>query len=174
MRSSPNVLWLCTDQQRFDTLRTFGNPHARTPVLDQLVREGTSFSNAFCQSPVCAPSRASFLTGRYPRTTRCRQNGQTIPPEELLVSNLFNQAGYRCGLAGKLHLASCSDGKVEKRTEDGYDDFSWSHHPQPDWKENAYTQWLSEKGRDWHDLQGRKISPYIQEGPPADYHQTTW
>ena len=174
MRSSPNVLWLCTDQQRFDTLRTFGNPHARTPVLDQLVREGTSFSNAFCQSPVCAPSRASFLTGRYPRTTRCRQNGQTIPPEELLVSNLFNQAGYRCGLAGKLHLASCSDGKVEKRTEDGYDDFSWSHHPQPDWKENAYTQWLREKGRDWHDLQGRKISPYVQEGPPADYHQTTW
>ena len=83
MQPTPNILWLCTDQQRFDTLRSFGNPHAQTPALDRLVAEGTSLSNAFCQSPVCAPSRASFLTGRYPRTTRCRQNGQSIPPEEL-------------------------------------------------------------------------------------------
>ena len=169
----PNILWICTDQQRFDTLGAFGNPNAQTPNLDQFVSEGTSFSNAFCQSPVCAPSRASFLTGRYPRTTRCRQNGQAIPPDELLVSTLFHRAGWHCGLAGKLHLASCSDGKVEVRTEDGYDDFSWSHHPQPDWEENAYTQWLKMHGQDWHDLQGKKISPYVQEGPPAEFHQTT-
>ena len=174
MFSRPNILWICTDQQRFDTLGAFGNPNAQTPNLDQFVSEGTSFSNAFCQSPVCAPSRASFLTGRYPRTTRCRQNGQAIPPDELLVSTLFHRAGWHCGLAGKLHLASCSDGKVEVRTEDGYDDFSWSHHPQPDWEENAYTQWLKMHGQDWHDLQGKKISPYVQEGPPAEFHQTTW
>ena len=80
---------------------------------------GVSFDNAFCQSPVCAPSRASFLTGRYPRTTRCRQNGQSIPPDEVLVGKMFADAGYHCGLAGKLHLASCSDGKVEERAEDG-------------------------------------------------------
>ena len=60
MPSPPNILWICTDQQRFETLRSFGNPHAQTPHLDRLVAEGTSFSNAFCQSPVCAPSRASF------------------------------------------------------------------------------------------------------------------
>ena len=174
MSSRPNILWICTDQQRFDTLGALGNPHAQTPHLDKFVTEGTTFNNAFCQSPVCAPSRASFLTGRYPRTTRCRQNGQSIPPDELLVSTIFNRAGYRCGLAGKLHLASCSDGKVEVRTDDGYDDFSWSHHPQPDWEENAYTQWLKKHGQDWHDLQGEKISPYVQEGPPAEFHQTTW
>ena len=174
MPTAPNILWICTDQQRFDTLRSFGNPHARTPHLDQLVAEGTSFSNAFCQSPVCAPSRASFLTGRYPRTTRCRQNGQSIPPDELLVSTMFKRAKYYCGLAGKLHLASCSDGKLEKRTDDGYDDFSWSHHPQPDWEENVYTQWLREKGQDWHDLQGEEISPFVKVGPPAEFHQTTW
>ena len=174
MPSRPNILWICTDQQRYDTLRALGNPLAQTPNLDRFVGEGTSFANAFCQSPVCAPSRASFLTGRYPRTTRCRQNGQAIPPDELLVSTIFNRAGYRCGLAGKLHLASCSDGKVEKRTDDGYDDFSWSHHPQPDWEENAYTQWLKSKGQDWHALQGEEISPYVKEGPPAEFHQTTW
>ena len=91
MSSRPNILWICTDQQRFDTLSALGNPFAQTPHLDKFVTEGTTFNNAFCQSPVCAPSRASFLTGRYPRTTRCRQNGQSIPPDEVLVSSLFNR-----------------------------------------------------------------------------------
>jgi arylsulfatase A-like enzyme len=66
MLNKPNILWLCTDQQRFDTIRALGNQFAQTPNLDKLVEQGTSFSNAYCQSPVCAPSRASFLTGRYP------------------------------------------------------------------------------------------------------------
>ena len=174
MLSRPNILWICTDQQRFDTIQALGNSYARTPHLDKLTSEGTVFRNAFCQSPVCAPSRASFLTGRYPRTTRCRQNGQSIPADEVLVSKIFSDAGYRCGLAGKLHLASCSDGKVEKRTDDGYDPFHWSHHPQPDWEENEYTKWLTEKGQDWFDLQGEEINSYVHHGPPAEYSQTAW
>ena len=111
--ASPNILWLCTDQQRYDTIRALGNSLVRTPNIDSLVDNGVAFTQAFCQSPVCSPSRASFLTGRYPRTTGCRQNGQTIPSSEVLVSRMFADAGYRCGLAGKLHLASCSEGKVE-------------------------------------------------------------
>lgn len=174
MSDSPNILWICTDQQRFDTIRALGNSHAQTSRLDKLIEEGTTFNQAYCQSPVCAPSRASFLTGRYPRTTRCRQNGQSIPADEVLISKIFSDAGYRCGLAGKLHLASCSDGKVEKRTDDGYDPFHWSHHPQPDWEENEYTQWLTEKGQDWFDLQGEAINPYVHYGPPAEYSQTAW
>ncbi|MBT7923192.1 MAG: sulfatase-like hydrolase/transferase, partial [Opitutae bacterium] len=161
MPKRPNILWICTDQQRFDTIRALGNSSARTPNLDRFIGEGVAFENAFCQSPVCAPSRASFLTGRYPRTTRCRQNGQSIPSDEVLVTKLFAEAGYHCGLAGKLHLASCSDGKVEDRTDDGYEDFHWSHHPQPDWPENAYTQWLAEKGKTWEDVYGGEISPYV-------------
>ena len=174
MSDSPNILWICTDQQRFDTIRALGNLNAQTTRLDKLIEEGTTFNQAYCQSPVCAPSRASFLTGRYPRTTRCRQNGQSIPADEVLISKIFSDAGYRCGLAGKLHLASCSDGKVEKRTDDGYDPFHWSHHPQPDWEENEYTQWLTEKGEDWFGLQGEKINPYVHYGPPAEYSQTAW
>ena len=63
---------------------------------------------------------------------------------------------------------------MEKRTDDGYDPFHWSHHPQPDWEENEYTKWLTEKGQDWFDLQGEKISPYVHNGPPAEYSQTAW
>ena len=62
MSTQPNILWICTDQQRYDTIFALGNKYAQTPNLDQLVNDGTTFTNAFCQSPVCAPSRASFLT----------------------------------------------------------------------------------------------------------------
>ena len=170
----PNILWICTDQQRYDTIGALGSAHAQTPHMDRLVGAGVTFNRAYCQSPVCTPSRASFLTGRYARTTRCRQNGQQIPREERLLSRHFADHGYFCGLAGKLHLSSCANGKVEQRIEDGYQVFHWSHHPQPDWPENAYTQWLAAKGLRWEDLYDGPSTPYIKEGIPAPYHQTTW
>lgn len=170
----PNILCLCTDQQRYDTIGALGNTLVRTANIDRLVGEGVSFTQAYCQSPVCTPSRASFLTGRYSRTTRCRQNGQKIPEDEVLVSKMLADAGYRCGLAGKLHLSSCSDGKVESRIDDGYHDFHWSHHPQPDWTENAYTQWLLSRGQSWEDLYSGPTTGYVKQGVPAEFHQTTW
>ena len=75
----PNILWICTDQQRWDTLGTYGNVHVKTPHLDVLADAGAIFEYCYSQSPVCTPSRASFLTGRYPRTARNRQNGADIP-----------------------------------------------------------------------------------------------
>ena len=53
----PNVLWLCTDQQRYDTIAALGNGHIATSNLDRLVRGGTAFTRAYCQSPICTPSR---------------------------------------------------------------------------------------------------------------------
>ncbi|MBT6381289.1 MAG: sulfatase-like hydrolase/transferase, partial [Opitutales bacterium] len=53
----PNILWYCTDQQRFDTIGALGNPYVQTPTLDGLVETGVSFTNTYCQSPVCTPSR---------------------------------------------------------------------------------------------------------------------
>ena len=170
----PNILWITTDQQRFDTIAALGNSLIRTPNLDRLVTQGVTFTSAYCQSTVCAPSRASYLTGRYPRTTGCRQNGQTIPASEKLISRSMADAGYTCGLAGKQHLASCSEGKVEIRGDDGYQEFLWSHHPQPDWPENAYTQWLAAQGKTWDELYTGPRTAYVKEGIPAEYHQTTW
>ena len=74
-KERPNILWFCTDQQRFDTIHALGNPHINTPNLDRLVEEGVAFTHAFCQSPICTPSRASFLTGRYPGNVRGCMNG---------------------------------------------------------------------------------------------------
>ncbi|HET6428481.1 MAG TPA: sulfatase-like hydrolase/transferase, partial [Phycisphaerae bacterium] len=64
----PNILWICSDQQRFDTLGCYGNPFVRTPNVDRLAAEGVLFEHCYSQSPICTPSRAGFLTGRYPRT----------------------------------------------------------------------------------------------------------
>ncbi len=172
--NQPNILWICTDQQRADTIGALGNKFVRTPHINALASQGTAFTSAYCQSPVCTPSRASFLTGRYPRTTRCRQNGQAIPSTEKLISRLLADAGYTCGLAGKLHLATCANGVVEKRIDDGYKVFHWSHHPQPDWPENAYTQWLTQQGQTWDTLYKGQSTRYIKEGIPAEYSQTTW
>lgn len=106
--AKPNILWLCTDQQRFDTLGCYGNKFVHTPNLDRLAASGVRFANAYAQNPVCTPSRASFLTGRYPHICRARQNGVDIPESETLVTRLLHDAGYIGGLSGKLHLSTCN------------------------------------------------------------------
>ncbi len=173
MPDLPNILWICTDQQRFDTIGALNNPHIRTPHLDRLCAEGVAFEHAFSQSPVCTPSRACFLTGRYPRTTRCRQNGAKIPDDELLITRMLADVGYDCGLVGKLHLSAC-DHQVEARIDDGYRVFHWSHHPNPDWPENAYIHWLEAQGQSWDQLYRRPPGGEPYPGVPAEFHQTTW
>lgn len=171
-----NILWICTDQQRWDTLGCYGNEFVETPNIDRLAERGVLFERAYSQSPVCTPSRASFLTGRYPRATRCRQNGQSIPADERLVTRLFADEGYTCGLSGKLHISTCHpevSPATERRIEDGYDEFHWSHHPDPDWPTNEYIHWLREKGAEYERTSYRG-SKHVQTSVPAEHHQTTW
>ncbi len=173
-RKRPNILWICTDQQRYDTIAALGNPYIRTPNLDKLVSEGVAFTHAFAQNPVCTPSRASFLTGRYPRTTGARQNGQAIPSHEVLITKMLADSGYDCGLAGKLHLAPCHK-QVEKRIDDGYRVFNWSHDPHPHWgKDNQYTAWIESKGYKWEDIYRPPKGKHAFAGVPAELHQTKW
>jgi arylsulfatase A-like enzyme len=176
MARSPNILWICTDQQRFDTLGCYGNPWVRTPHLNRLAASGTLFERAFCQNPLCTPSRASFLTGRYPHTTGARQNGQSIPSGEVLVTRLLANAGYTCGLAGKLHVSACSPAvgvESERRIDDGYSVFHWSHHPDADWPNAAYNTWLAERGTKFARTKFAG-SRYVQTSMPEALHQTTW
>ena len=173
----PNILWICTDQQRFDSLGCYGNTIVDTPNIDGLAEYGARFSRAYSQCPICTPSRASFMTGRYPTAHRVFRNGNDyFPPSETLVSKTFADAGYVCGLVGKLHLSRAS-GRVEKRPDDGYQFYQWSHHPYPDWEEgHAYDQWLQdEKKVDPKALyEGLGKGNYYGPGVDAEYHQTTW
>ena len=188
INESLNILWLCTDQQRYDTIHALGNSAINTPNIDRLVETGISFQNAFCQCPVCTPSRGSFLTGRYPGTNRLRQNGQAIPEDTLLVTRLLADSGYSCGLSGKLHLSPCQD-RIEKRINDSYTEFYWSHSNFPKWKENQYTQWLfNEMGKSWEETYSYPLEKIAAAGPvgglpdshvawdgqPSDFHQSKW
>src|ERR1700754_3085302 len=94
----PNILWVCTDQQRFDTLAGLSNSIVKTPNLQKFMSESATFTNAFCQTPICSPSRASFLTGRYPHITGLRANGQRIRPTERLITRMLADYQYTCGL----------------------------------------------------------------------------
>jgi len=172
--SRPNILWYCTDQQRWDTIRALGNPHIRTGAIDALVADGTAFTRAYTQSPICTPARASFLTGRYPASHHVYRNGNAwFPAHEKLVTKRFAEAGYDCALIGKLHLAAAKD--YEVRTDDGYRVFMWSHHPTPDQAYgHDYENWLKhEKHVDPVELYST-TNYFCGPGIPGEYHQTTW
>ncbi|MBL6928691.1 MAG: sulfatase-like hydrolase/transferase [Rhodospirillales bacterium] len=174
MARRPNILWYCTDQQRWDTIAALGNPHINTPNIDSLCGAGTAFNNAFTQCPICTPSRATMLTGRYPVAHQVHRNGnRRFPAHEVLVTKMLADAGYDCGLAGKLHLSAA--GKMEERVDDGYRVFHWSHHPTPDYpKGHAYDDWLrDEKGVDPIELFDG-LGGFCGAGVPAELHQTTW
>ena len=133
--TSALILWICTDQQRGDTIHALGNDHIRTPNLDRLCAEGAAFTRAYCQAPICTPSRASFLTGMYPSTVHACMNGNDHWADAApLITRTLADVGYDCGLSGKLHLAA-AQGRIEKRADDGYRYFQWSHDPQDRWPE---------------------------------------
>lgn len=172
----PNVLWICPDQQRADTIASMGNPHIRTPHLDALARQSVTFTNAFCQTPICSPSRGSFMTGRYPRETNIKSNSEYIRPDEKLISRILADQGYDCGLAGKLHLSPCDHHFVEKRIDDGYRVFEWSHDISNNWPgNNQWRNWLETQSVKWPvpTQAQRKADVW---GVPMDpkYTQTAW
>lgn len=165
----PNVLWICTDQQRFDTIGALNNPYVSTPNIDRLVAEGVAFTHAYCQSPICTPSRAGFLTGQYPSTVHINGNGlESFPDQPPLVTKLLAEQGYDCGLIGKLHLASAYQ-RIEPRVDDGYRFWEYSHAPRDDWPEgHGYADWVREQGYSLKELTNSL------DGVPAELHQTTW
>jgi arylsulfatase A-like enzyme len=101
-----NVLVFYTDQQRADSLGCMGNPLARTPNLDRLAARGLLYTQHYSTNPVCMPSRASLITGRYSQAHRVLDNGIHLPLSELTMPEVFRRNGYRTASCGKLHFQS--------------------------------------------------------------------
>jgi arylsulfatase A-like enzyme len=78
MSTRPNVLFITTDHLRYDILGYTGDPMIQTPAIDALAEKSLRFSNCFVQNPVCSPSRATFMTGRYPKNHGVRWNGAKL------------------------------------------------------------------------------------------------
>lgn len=172
--AAPNILFICTDQQRYDVLGCYGNAHTDTPTIDQLAAEGVLFEQCYVQNPVCAPSRASLLTGRYVHTHGLYANGVALLPHEQLVTHTLADAGYDCGLIGKLHLAACADGGTEPRHNDGFRLVAWAHDPYPGSPDNQDHQWLQAYYPDLYAAARDALNPQTFDDLPTEAHYSHW
>jgi arylsulfatase A-like enzyme len=102
----PNIVMVLVDDMRWDDMRAAGHPFIETPHMDRLAREGARFTNAFATTPLCSPSRATFLTGLYAHTHGIVDN-TARPSHDLPVFPLaLQRAGYRTGFFGKWHMGN--------------------------------------------------------------------
>jgi len=142
MSNRPNILFICTDQQRGDSLGCTGASWAVTPNLDRLAANGALFENCYVQNPLCSPSRASLFTGKYPANHGLYANGVPLPEGQHMFTRTLADAGYDCGMIGKQHLSPCDTWRTEPRQNDGYRVFEWAHGPNHRALENDFHRWL--------------------------------
>jgi arylsulfatase A-like enzyme len=102
----PNIVFVLVDDLRFDELGCTGHPFAQTPHADRLAREGALFTSAFAATPLCSPSRASFLTGQYPHKHGITDNTDRSARSHELVTwpRLLHDNGYETAFLGKWHM----------------------------------------------------------------------
>ncbi len=126
----PNIVFILTDDQRWNALGFAGNDIIKTPNMDELARQGLYFQNAFASTPICAASRASLLTGLYERTHNYTFGKPNLRDEYLREGYLYlmRKAGYRTGFVGKFGV------KVNEGMLDSLFDFH-QRTELPYWKE---------------------------------------
>jgi arylsulfatase A-like enzyme len=106
----PNVVLIYTDDQGSIDLNCYGAKDLITPHMDSLADRGVRFTQFYTAAPVCSPSRAALMTGRYPQRAQLTGNaasqpgGHGLPPEQVTIAEMFKTAGYTTGHVGKWHL----------------------------------------------------------------------
>lgn len=177
---SPNILWVLTDQLHAACLGHAGRPEVRTPHLDALARDATRFAQAYCNNPICGPSRVSMITGRYPHDTRITGNNLfdtdlPLPPGGTVATRL-RHAGYRTALVGKAHMiGTWDDAGFEQRR---YCDLCDS--PRGNITHNHYFRYLIDHGlADRYDLgarfegqPGHELKRFVSDIPEAHTVET--
>jgi arylsulfatase A-like enzyme len=143
-----NLLFIWTDQQRFDTMKAYGNDKIKTPNLDKLAGRSIVFKRAYVTQPVCTPSRSTIMTGLYPHTSGCIENNIPLKEGIKTVPELINDPEYKSAYMGKWHLGN------EVFVQQGFDEWyaiedgyykHYSINRDRDVK-SAYHNWLIEKG----------------------------
>jgi arylsulfatase A-like enzyme len=110
----PNIVVIFSDQFRWDCIGASGlNPMGLTPNLDAMASRGTIFSSAICAQPVCAPARASILTGQYPSRHGVWKNAVELAPGATTLATTLRQSGYTANHIGKWHLGGMQGGTTE-------------------------------------------------------------
>jgi len=161
----PNVLLLYTDQQRWDTIGSAGLSACQTPNLDRLAARGALMQNAFCNSPVCMPSRHSMLSGLYPSTIGTTCNGIEMPEDAQTLTHILGTYGYRTANIGKLHFRNHAHrDHRELHPSYGFDELILSD--EPGCYDDAYIKWV--EARDPSQVANcRCATPPAWTGPPV-------
>jgi choline-sulfatase len=132
MTSRPNIILIMADQLNPSFLPMYGNRIAKTPHLQALADQGTVFRNAYCNYPICAPSRYSMLSGRMPHAISAYDNASEFPASIPTVNHYLRELGYHTSLSGKMHFVGPDQlhGYEDRLVTDIYPaDFAWV----PDW-----------------------------------------
>jgi len=143
----PNILYIMTDQQRFDTLGLYGLTPCKTPNMDKLAQSGVRFDRAYTCCSLCSPARASMLTGKYPHSHRMWNNNdmmqwavRDLPDHIELISQPLGRAGYRCGYVGKWHC-----GREKVPTTYGFEGMDVPNYGNP-YQTEEYKEYLGRTG----------------------------
>ena len=129
----PNILILMADQLTPMALAAYGNKITKTPNIDALAAGGVVFDSAYCNSPLCAPSRYVFMSGKLPSTIGAFDNSADMASDVLTFGHYLRHANYRTILSGKMHFCGADQlhGFEERLTTDIYPaDYGWT----PDWE----------------------------------------
>lgn len=110
----PNILFLMSDQHRWDFMGCTGHPLVRTPNMDRLAAEGALFDAAYCHWPVCVPSRTSIITGRYVHSHGTPGNAYALPQDQQTIGGYLKTLGYKTAAIGKMHF-------VDEDQQHGFD-----------------------------------------------------
>lgn len=193
-----NILFVTTDQQRWDSLGCNGGTVARTPVADRLASEGINYQRAYNQNTVCTPARSTMLTGQYVRTHGASANGIPLPTDApSIAAHLREAGGYRTALLGKAHFEPAFDpeGRFEETRR-------WRRGDTGDWRGfdtsiqaahvgsfngnpvQHYGRWLAEEHPEWLGSfapllgavpGGDTGAPETMNNPiPRDLYHTDW
>ena len=100
----PNIVFVISDQHRFDWMGCAGTPFVRTPTMDRMAREGVRFTNCYCNAPLCGPARMALLTGRHPYRLGVFINEHSLSSDVPTMAHALSLAGYEAVLCGRMHF----------------------------------------------------------------------
>ena len=110
----PNIVWLVGDDVGPLEIGCYGHPTIKTPAIDRLARQGVRYTRAFVTTSSCSPSRASFLTGKYPHATGAENLHDPLPAEQVILPEMLRVKGYYSGVVGKFHLGPATRPKFDR------------------------------------------------------------
>jgi arylsulfatase A-like enzyme len=162
----PNVVYIVTDDQRYDAMSCAGHPFLKTPHCDRLAAEGARFTNAFVTTSLCSPSRASSISGLYAHTHGVINNFTEFPDDLPSLPKQLQAAGYETAYIGKWHMGEDNDAPrsgfdywASHKGQGKYFDNEFNINGQRVMLSGYYTQRITELAVDW--LKKPRSKPFL-------------